>query len=275
MNEYNYLETCVVAQNTRVFKAGGTREITTIYFGGGPPDKYFISGQIHPPTWQTGQPLLEADVIFLRPYPGRLRRREHHLAGRLRADHVQLARQPQQALTGEGEQDLLSAARDRQAPGVEEVVHWLVLDDACAIGQLHPELRQRLPVPHANQLACAGFCARVLTAERQLGDALDQQRADLSRSISSPILLRRVEFEVVTWRSSSSIGLPSAVPCHRDPLIGQRGAGQPPPVVDLADDHLVGHEHVVEEHLVEQIAPVISRSGGCRCPAFSCRQGSR
>jgi hypothetical protein len=63
MNEYNYLETQVVAQNTRVFKAGGMREITTIYFGGGPPEKYFISGQIQPTNWQTGQPMLEADVI--------------------------------------------------------------------------------------------------------------------------------------------------------------------------------------------------------------------
>jgi hypothetical protein len=63
MNEHNYLETQVVAQNTRVFKAGGTREITTIYFGGGPPEKYFISGQIQPTHWQTGQPLLDADVI--------------------------------------------------------------------------------------------------------------------------------------------------------------------------------------------------------------------
>jgi hypothetical protein len=63
MNEYNYLETQVVAQNTRVFKAGGVREITTIYFGGGPPEKYFIGGQIQPTNWQTGQPMLEADVI--------------------------------------------------------------------------------------------------------------------------------------------------------------------------------------------------------------------
>jgi hypothetical protein len=63
MNETSYLETLVVAQNTRVFKAGGTREITTIYFGGGPPEKYFISGQIQPTQWQTGQPMLDADVI--------------------------------------------------------------------------------------------------------------------------------------------------------------------------------------------------------------------
>jgi hypothetical protein len=63
MNENNYLEAQVVAQNTRVFKAGGMREITTIYFGGGPPEKYFISGQIQPTNWQTGQPMLDADVI--------------------------------------------------------------------------------------------------------------------------------------------------------------------------------------------------------------------
>ena len=62
-NRLNYLETQVVAQNTRVFKAGGKREITTIYFGGGPPEKYFITGQIQPTNLQTGQPMLDADVI--------------------------------------------------------------------------------------------------------------------------------------------------------------------------------------------------------------------
>lgn len=63
MNRNNYMETQVVADNTRVFKNGGIREITTIFFGGGPPQKYFISGQIQPTNWQTGQPMLEADVI--------------------------------------------------------------------------------------------------------------------------------------------------------------------------------------------------------------------
>jgi hypothetical protein len=57
------LETQVVAENTRVFKSGGKREITTVFFGGGPPDKYFVSGQIQPTSWQTGLPLLNADVI--------------------------------------------------------------------------------------------------------------------------------------------------------------------------------------------------------------------
>ena len=39
---------------------------------------------------------------------------------------------------------------------------------------------------------------------------------------------------------------------HRDPLVGERGAGQPPAVAGLGDHAVVGHEHVVEEHLVEQ-----------------------
>lgn len=63
MDRNNYMETQVVADNTRVFKNGGIREITTIFFGGGPPQKYFISGQIQPTNWQTGQPQLESDVI--------------------------------------------------------------------------------------------------------------------------------------------------------------------------------------------------------------------
>src|SRR3984957_19607782 len=92
-----------------------------------------------------------------------------------------LAGQAQQPLAGQREQDLLGATGDGQAAGVEEVVHGLVLDDARAFRQLHPELRERLPIAHANQLARAGFCAGVLTTDRQLSDALVEQRADLSR----------------------------------------------------------------------------------------------
>ena len=62
-NQLNYLESQVVATNTRTFKEGGKQEITTIYFGGGPVDKYRITGQIQPTNWQTGQPMLNADVI--------------------------------------------------------------------------------------------------------------------------------------------------------------------------------------------------------------------
>jgi hypothetical protein len=59
----NNLETQVVAANTRQYKELGRREIATIYFGGGPPEKYKISGQTQPTDWQTGQPLLTADYI--------------------------------------------------------------------------------------------------------------------------------------------------------------------------------------------------------------------
>jgi hypothetical protein len=62
-NRLNNLETQVVAANTRQFKEMGRREITTIYFGGGPPEKYMISGQTQPTDWQTGQPMLNADYI--------------------------------------------------------------------------------------------------------------------------------------------------------------------------------------------------------------------
>lgn len=62
-NVLNYLETQVVAADTRVFKAGGKREITTIFFGGGPVEKYFISGTTQPTDVGTGQPLLNADYI--------------------------------------------------------------------------------------------------------------------------------------------------------------------------------------------------------------------
>ena len=34
-------------------------------------------------------------------------------------------------------------------------------------------------------------------------------------------------------------------------LVAERGAGHGPAAVDGADDVVVGHEHVVEEHLVE------------------------
>ena len=62
-NRLNNLETQVVADDTRQFKEMGRREITTIYFGGGPPDRYVITGQTQPTDWQTGLPMLNSDYI--------------------------------------------------------------------------------------------------------------------------------------------------------------------------------------------------------------------
>ena len=87
-NRLNNLETQVVAANTRQFKEMGRREITTIYFGGGPPEKYMISGRTQPTDWQTGQPMLNRRLHRLRGDPGRLQRDEHHLAEDLRANDV-------------------------------------------------------------------------------------------------------------------------------------------------------------------------------------------
>lgn len=58
-----YLETQVVAPNTRVWKAGPKREITTVYLEGGPPDKFQVTGTTQPTNFQTGQPLLDGDYI--------------------------------------------------------------------------------------------------------------------------------------------------------------------------------------------------------------------
>ncbi|WP_369802948.1 hypothetical protein [Mycobacterium sp. EPa45] len=48
---------------TKVFKEGGPDVITTIYFGGGPPDKYVTTGTIWPTDYSTGQPRTEGTVI--------------------------------------------------------------------------------------------------------------------------------------------------------------------------------------------------------------------
>ena len=62
-NRDDWLETQVVANNTRQYKSAGKREITTIYFGGGGPEKYQVTGQSQPTDISTGQPLLTADYI--------------------------------------------------------------------------------------------------------------------------------------------------------------------------------------------------------------------
>ena len=43
------------------------------------------------------------------------------------------------------------------------------------VGEVHPELRQRLPVTNADQLAGAGLRARVGATDGQLRDALIEQ----------------------------------------------------------------------------------------------------
>lgn len=47
----------------RVMKEGGSDEITTIYMGDGPPDKYQTVGRIDSTDWRTGQPKTDTNVI--------------------------------------------------------------------------------------------------------------------------------------------------------------------------------------------------------------------
>jgi hypothetical protein len=58
-----FLDSDFDAPNTRMFKSVGPIEFTTIYFGGGPVEKYQIHGNSWPVDWNTGQPKLDADFI--------------------------------------------------------------------------------------------------------------------------------------------------------------------------------------------------------------------
>ena len=50
-------------------KSMGSDEITTVYFGEGPPDKYQTTGRVDSTDWSTGQPKTDVNVarddIFL------------------------------------------------------------------------------------------------------------------------------------------------------------------------------------------------------------------
>ncbi len=79
-NRLNNLETQVVAADTRQFKEMGRREITTIYFGGGPPERYTDLGADPADRLANGAADAQCRLHRLRGDPGRLQRREHHLA---------------------------------------------------------------------------------------------------------------------------------------------------------------------------------------------------
>jgi hypothetical protein len=62
-NRLAYLDTHASGLFERVHMAMGSDEITTVYFGDGPPDKYQTSGRIDSTDWQTGQPKTDISVI--------------------------------------------------------------------------------------------------------------------------------------------------------------------------------------------------------------------
>ena len=62
-NRMAYLDAHANGQFERVHKAMGKDEVTTVYFGEGPPDKYQTAGRIDSTDWQTGQPRTDVNVI--------------------------------------------------------------------------------------------------------------------------------------------------------------------------------------------------------------------
>lgn len=59
----SYLDSDFNAPNTKMFKSNGLVDFTTIYYGGGPVDKYRLVGNTRPRDWKTGQLATESDYI--------------------------------------------------------------------------------------------------------------------------------------------------------------------------------------------------------------------
>jgi hypothetical protein len=58
-----YLDSDFNAPNTRMFKSIGSVEFSTVYFEGGPPEKFTLQGNTRTTDWATGRPKLDANFI--------------------------------------------------------------------------------------------------------------------------------------------------------------------------------------------------------------------
>lgn len=58
-----FVETQFNAANTRLFKSLTDVELSTVYFGGGPPDKFVVRGNTWPTDWRTGQKRNDVPLI--------------------------------------------------------------------------------------------------------------------------------------------------------------------------------------------------------------------
>ncbi|HET6733831.1 hypothetical protein [Mycobacterium sp.] len=54
MDRSVWVESDFDAPNTRLFKAMTSVELSTVYFGGGPPEKFTLRGNTWPTDWRTG-----------------------------------------------------------------------------------------------------------------------------------------------------------------------------------------------------------------------------
>jgi hypothetical protein len=114
----------------------------------------------------------------------------------------------------------------------------------------------------AEQLAHAGLGSGIGAAQRTRcgAQAHDRERVRLGHQLAEVVPQQRVVVELpgvevvadqVHQRLDATAERRAAA--HRDPLVGQGVARQGPAAVDLADHAVVGHEHVVQEHLVEHL----------------------
>jgi hypothetical protein len=87
-NRLAYLDAHATGQFERVMKSMGSDEITSVYFGEGPPDKYQTTGRIDSTDWSTGAAQNRRQRHRLHPPTGGLHRGQHHLARHLRADDI-------------------------------------------------------------------------------------------------------------------------------------------------------------------------------------------
>lgn len=62
-NRLVYLDSDFNAPNTRMMKSIGPVEFPTVYFGGGPPEKFMVHGNTRTVDWSTGQPKTDTDYI--------------------------------------------------------------------------------------------------------------------------------------------------------------------------------------------------------------------
>lgn len=63
MDRSVYINFSFKTPNTRSFKSLTDVEFTTIYFGGGPPEKYRFGEDVWPVDWRTGQPRTDVPLI--------------------------------------------------------------------------------------------------------------------------------------------------------------------------------------------------------------------
>ena len=91
-NRLVYLDSDFNAANTRMMKSIGPVELPTVFFGGGPPEKFMVHGNTRTVDWSTGQPKTDADYIVCAHIQIVYGGVNLTIAGRLRSDHLRLSR---------------------------------------------------------------------------------------------------------------------------------------------------------------------------------------